>query len=95
MSPHCWGTGLAQAATLQLLAALPVVPFGQTGAEPALLEFDRGRNPLREDVLVSPLTFADSFVDVPAGPGLGVEVDEDAVRGHELADCHLDSARSA
>jgi D-galactarolactone cycloisomerase len=93
VSPHCWGTGVAQAATLQLLAALPVVPFGQTGAEPALLEFDRGHNPLREGVLVTPLSFADSSVDVPQGPGLGIEVDEDAVRGHELADYHLDSTR--
>jgi D-galactarolactone cycloisomerase len=93
VSPHCWGTGVAQAATLQLLAALPVVPFGQTGAEPALLEFDRGYNPLREGVLVSPLTFAGSSVDVPPGPGLGIEVDEDAVRGHELDGYHVDSAR--
>jgi len=95
VSPHCWGTGVAQAATLQMLAALPVVPFGQTGGEPALLEFDRGYNPLREGVLANPLTFAASFVDVPAGPGLGIEVDEDAVRGHELDGYHLDSARSA
>jgi hypothetical protein len=34
-------------------------------------------------------------VDVPPGPGLGIEVDEDAVRGHELDGYHLDSARSA
>ena len=79
---------------MQLLAALPVTPFGQTGAEPALLEFDRGYNPLREGVLATPLTFAGSSVDVPPGPGLGVEVDEDAVRGHELDGCHLDSTRS-
>jgi len=32
---------------------------------------------------------------VPAGPGLGIEVDEDAVRGHELDGYHVDSARSA
>ena len=60
----------SRTATLQLLAALPFVPFGQTGGEPALLEFDRGHNPLREDVLAAPLTFADSSVDVPQGPGL-------------------------
>ena len=69
------------------------IKVGQTGAEPALLEFDRGHNPLREGVLATPLTFADSTVGVPQGPGLGIEVDEDAVRGHELADYHLDSMR--
>ena len=40
-------------------------------------------------MLASPLTSAGSSVDVPPGPGLGIEVDEDAVRGHELADYHL------
>jgi D-galactarolactone cycloisomerase len=79
-SPHCWGTGVAQAATLHLLAALPTVPFGQTGVEPALLEFDRGYNPLREGVLTTPLKFSASTVEVPPGPGLGIDVDEDAVR---------------
>ncbi|HEX6518511.1 MAG TPA: enolase C-terminal domain-like protein [Streptosporangiaceae bacterium] len=81
---RCWPRSLAQAATRQLLAALPFVAFGQTGAEPALLEFDRGYNSLRESVLATPLAFADGSVDVPRGPGLGVEVDEDAVRGYEL-----------
>jgi len=68
---------------------------GPLVGRPALLEFDRGYNPLREGVLATPLTFGGSAVDVPPGPGLGIEVDEDGVRGHELDGYHLDSAHSA
>ena len=47
---------------------------------------DPGESSLDPEVLmlVSPLTFAGSFVEVPPGPGLGVEVDEDAVRRRAL-----------
>ena len=44
-------------------------------------------------MLVSPLTYGGSCVDVP--PGLSIEVDEDAVRGFEVDGYHVDSARSA
>lgn len=84
VSPHCWGTGLAEAACLQLLSVLPDSPFGETGGTPQYLEFDRGHNPLREDVLVDPIRLVDGVVAVPEGPGLGVEVAEDAVRSLAL-----------
>lgn len=86
VSPHCWGTGVAQAATLQLLASLPDVPFGQTGAEPTWLEFDRGNNALREAVLTTPITAKAGVVVVPDGPGLGVDIDEEAVRALALSE---------
>ena len=91
-----WGESFGPPRVLaSLLAELagPLVGQPVDVREPFLLEFDRGHNPLREGVLATPLTFADSTVDVPPGPGLGIEVDEDAVRGHELADYHLDSMR--
>lgn len=87
VSPHCWGTGLHQAAALQLIASLPDAPFGMAGAEPVMLEFDRGVNPLREGVLIEPIRADDGMVRVPSGAGIGVEIDEDAVRRLALADC--------
>ncbi|MEV7391550.1 mandelate racemase/muconate lactonizing enzyme family protein [Streptomyces sp. NPDC091215] len=86
LSPHCWGTGVAQAATLQLLSAVPRAPYGMAGGEPLLFEFDQGPNPLREGVLATPVKAEHGTVAVPDGPGLGVEVDEDWVRAHRLAD---------
>jgi D-galactarolactone cycloisomerase len=91
VSPHCWGTGLAQAATLQLLSTLPNAPFGQTGTPPHYLEFDRGHNPLREGVLVEPIRAIDGRVAIPTGPGLGVEIDEDYLRATTLHDHRVDT----
>ena len=79
VSPHCWGGGLAQAATLQLIASIPETPFGRA-VRPVMFEFDRSPNPLREDVLVEPISQRGSHVAIPAGPGLGVTVDEERVR---------------
>jgi len=68
--PHVWGTPVVIAASLQLLATL-------SGDPP--LEFDRSANPLRE-LAADPIE-ADGGgrVAVPEGPGLGVDLDADAV----------------
>ncbi|MGW0983722.1 mandelate racemase/muconate lactonizing enzyme family protein [Streptomyces xiamenensis] len=85
LSPHCWGTGVAQAATLQLLSAVPDVPYGAGTGEPLIFEFDRGHNPLREGVLTDPIRpAAGGRAEIPSGPGLGVSVDEAWVRAHRL-----------
>lgn len=79
VSPHCWGTGLAEAACLQLLASLPDSPYFEGTGPPQYLEFDRGSNPLREAVLDGPIRLVDGVVPVPAGPGLGITVAEAAL----------------
>jgi D-galactarolactone cycloisomerase len=94
VSPHCWGTGLSQAATLQLLSTLTNAPFGRTGAPMHYLEFDRGHNPLREGVLIEPIRTVDGQVVIPDGPGLGVEVNEEFVRETALHHCAVDTRTS-
>lgn len=67
--PHVWGTPIALAASLQVLAALP----GRV-----LLEFDRSDNPIRESLMDERLRVRkDGAVAVPAGSGLGIEIDEE------------------
>lgn len=69
--PHIWGTGLAQAASLQLIATLPGDPWA---------EWDRSPNPLRTAVVPdAPSPDEDGIVVIPTGPGLGVEPDEAAI----------------
>ena len=76
--PHSWGTGIAFAAGLHLVSSLDVLPGRMRMPEP-LLEMDRSENPLR-DKLTEPLFEArDGFVAVPDAPGLGVDVDMDAL----------------
>ncbi len=77
--PHVWGTGIGLSAALQLLAVLPHTPPRYNAREP-LLEFDRSEHPFRQAVLTAPLEHVDGWVQIPDGPGLGIEVDREAVR---------------
>jgi D-galactarolactone cycloisomerase len=71
--PHVWGTGIALAASLQFMAALPPAPPRPEPIEP-ILEFDRTTNPFRQAVLAEPIEHAGGAVAIPDGPGLGIEV---------------------
>jgi muconate cycloisomerase len=63
-------TGISTAALLHLAAALPAVDWG-VGLSSVYLT---------DDILKQPLSVASGHIDVPAGSGLGVEVDEAKVR---------------
>ena len=54
-NPHVWGTGVALAAALQLLAVLPShTPASLAPVEP-MLEFDRTEHPIRQALLRQPI----------------------------------------
>jgi D-galactarolactone cycloisomerase len=74
VNPHVWGTGVALAASLQLIAALPYNPPGLHAIEP-FLEFDRSEHPIRMAVLAEPIEQRGGWVEIPRGPGLGIEID--------------------
>lgn len=76
--PHVWGTGIGMAAALQLHAVLPPSPPRHDPTEP-ILEFDRSEHPFRQAVLKAPIEAVDGVVSIPEGPGLGIEVDVDAL----------------
>jgi D-galactarolactone cycloisomerase len=76
--PHVWGTGVGLAAALQLLAVLPHNPPRHTPHEP-LLELDRSEHPFRQAVLTQPIEHRGGIVEIPEGPGLGIEVDRRVV----------------
>jgi D-galactarolactone cycloisomerase len=78
-NPHVWGTGIAIAASLQLLAVLPShTPTSLAPIEP-LLEFDRTEHPIRQSLLMQPIEHSKGIVRVPGGPGLGIEIDRAAL----------------
>jgi D-galactarolactone cycloisomerase len=78
-NPHVWGTGIAIASSLQLLAVLPPhTPPSLKSVEP-MLEFDRTEHPIRQAVLRQPIEHSGGMVRVPDGPGLGIEIDRDAL----------------
>jgi len=78
VNPHVWGTGVALAASLQLIATLPHNPPGLHPIEP-LLEFDRSEHPIRMAVIAAPIEQRGGWVQIPQGPGLGIEIDRAAL----------------
>lgn len=72
--PHVWATAVGLFASLQLTAALPPNPPALVPGEP-LFELDRTPNPLRDQLAQNPPKRAGDVLEVPAGPGLGLELD--------------------
>jgi len=70
--PHAWLTDLLTAASLHFNAVLPRALF---------LEYNVCENPMLREIILNPVRLeADGFMMVPQAPGLGIEVDEKAVR---------------
>lgn len=76
-NPHVWGTGIALAASLHLIAVIPDNPPGLFPQQP-MLELDRSPHPVR-DALTPPVVLEDGAVTIPEGPGLGVAPDRAAL----------------
>lgn len=74
LSPHCWGSSIALAASLQLAAALPHCE---------VMEFDAHPDPLRDTLIGDQLKPLAGVIPVPDRPGIGVDVREAALQ--ELA----------
>ncbi len=68
------GLGVAQAASLHVIAAVPVAHHSLYPQEP-VLEYDRSAHPFRQQLVREPIQLNDGIVDIPSRPGLGVEVD--------------------
>jgi D-galactarolactone cycloisomerase len=75
LSPHVWGTAVGLAAAVHWVASLPNYPHNENVPFPTLVEYDIGENKLRDGLFTSPLAAVDGFIQVPTGPGLGVELD--------------------
>ncbi|MEO9864522.1 enolase C-terminal domain-like protein, partial [Yoonia sp.] len=86
---HVWGSDIAVAVNLQLLAAMPPMPGGLHPWEP-MLEFDTTHNHFRDDLLEDPLDIAgqvkttNGTVTIPDKPGIGVTPNTDFISEFEI-----------
>jgi len=70
VSFHTWGDGVALAASVHLAASLENC---------IIMELDSTYNPLREELLREPFRVSNGYLSPPEKPGLGVELDKEAL----------------
>jgi D-galactarolactone cycloisomerase len=80
---HTWGTGIAVAAALQMMSNWDTIP-GRMNKPFPLIEIDRTENPLRDKLIKPLLKVCNGFLQVPDGPGLGVDVDESLLNEYRV-----------
>ena len=86
---HVWGSAIAVATNIQLLAAMPPLPGGLFPWEP-MLEFDTTDNKFRDELLQEPLDIQGQVknnngrVTIPDGAGIGVEPDRDFIEHYRV-----------
>jgi L-alanine-DL-glutamate epimerase-like enolase superfamily enzyme len=68
-------TSIASAALAHVAAAAPDIAWG----------FSVTNHTLEADLVTHPLTVTNGVVHVPQGPGLGVDIDDDAVAHYRVA----------
>ncbi len=82
VNPHVWGSAIAQAASLQVIASLPI-PHASVFAKEPVLEYDRSDHPFRQHLITEPWSVNDGMIDIPTGPGLGIEVRMEPVEKYQ------------
>lgn len=83
VNPHVWGSAVAQAASLQVIAALPQAHHSIYARGP-ILEYDRSSHPFRRELVTEPIELRDGLVTIPGGPGLGIEVVAETVQRYRV-----------
>ena len=83
-SPHVWGSAVGLAAAVHFMAALPAYPHTDSVPAPRLIEYDVGENPLRDELLTKPLRPVNGRLAVPEAPGLGIELDPEALKRYRV-----------
>ncbi len=78
VNPHVWGAAIAQAASLQVIAALPITHHSLFPSQP-ILEYDQSSHPFRQRLIDIEWSITEGVVDIPKGPGLGISVNMDVV----------------
>jgi len=77
--PHCWKSGIGIAASAHLAAATECCPYIE------FLPAELSESGLRRDLVQDELTMRDGKIDLPSKPGLGIEVNSDALQEYGVA----------
>jgi D-galactarolactone cycloisomerase len=83
VNPHVWASAVGQAASLQLIATIPIANHSVFPKD-ILLEFDTSSHPFREHLTDGPLRQREGWVEIPQKPGLGIEVSKDVLKKYSV-----------
>ena len=81
--PHSWSGAILNAASIQIVSLLPE-PTLMPGVGTPMVEFDVTENPFASGLLRAPLPLVDGCFEVSNAPGLGLDLDLDAIRALEV-----------
>ena len=82
VNPHVWGSPIMVAASISLTSTFPSCPYSrnpQPYEQEPVMEFDQTPNPIRNELASIAFEQEGGYVDVPRGPGLGIDIDEKAL----------------
>ena len=83
VNPHVWGSPIMISASLQVISTIPPCPPNHNPepfVQEPVMEYDQTPSAIRDDLCETDFNFANGYITVPDGPGLGIEVDEKSLR---------------
>lgn len=83
-APHNWHSTILTIANATLAASIPNL---------IMLEVNQTMNPLRTELFKEPWMIKDGYLEMPSGPGFGVEVIEDAAKRFPYLEGSYDKPR--
>ncbi len=87
--PHCWKTGIGVAATAHLAAVTACCPYIE------FLPAPLAESALRRELVVDELLMQDGKLALPSNPGLGIDLNMDAVRKYGVSRMETRSCRAS
>jgi len=82
VNPHVWGSAIAQAASIQVIASIPLTHFSIFAREP-ILEYDQSSHPFRRELLTSPIELVNVIINLPKGKGLGIDINLNTIKKYK------------
>ena len=76
--PHCWKSGIGIAASAHLCAATACCPYLE------YLPTELSESPLRRELVLNELKMRDGIIALPQKPGLGIEINRDALEKYAV-----------
>ena len=83
VNPHVWGSPIMISASLQVISTIPPCPPNHNPepfVQEPVMEYDQTPSAIRDDLCETDFNFANGYITVPDGPGLGIKVDEKSLR---------------